>query len=252
MLKSVAWCGLILATIALIGGAGGRSWRAPSEKAPLPQPMASAPLRPQTRTLSTASARIDPAAKWRAVAARPASITRDAELAETLEELALRDPDLAGDMLRSLAEEDRRAVVAAILLDAAQRPERAVELAHEFCRSDPAGSTDHGYAVVWALAHASEFDAAIRFVEQQQLRPRESEDPSKWLDRLFSTWAQKQPEAAAALAACLPVGSLRDEAMRAVACAWFRRDPVALANFVLRQPEGAERTVLLGAFAAVD
>jgi len=169
--------------------------------------------------------------RWRQLCAQPATIARDAELADTLEELADADSDIAAELLLSLGEADRRRVVAAILIDAAREPENAVRLAGRFCRTDPTVAADHGYALVATLARAGEFDAALRFVQRHDVTAGETENPSKWLGALFTRWAERQPQLAARAATALASEGLRAEALQSVATAWVKSDPAGAANF---------------------
>jgi hypothetical protein len=185
--------------------------------------------------------------RWRQVAARPPAVARDAELADMLEELADRDPDLAADLLSSLDELDRRRVVAAVLVDAAREPAKAVQFANEFCDADPCGAIEHGYSFVTALARVGEFAAAVEFVQLQSQRTEETENASKWLARIFAQWTASEPASAAERALALPASSLRGEALRAVAVEWARADMSGLAGFLSRLPASGERGCLVNA-----
>ncbi len=183
----------------------------------------------------------NPVEHWRALAALPSTIERDAELAVTLEELAARDPQAAAEMLRGLSDQDRHNVVRALFTDSAHRPERALQLANAFLAADPERSRDHGHALVYVLTHAAEYSAAVRFVLQRSAAGGESEDPVEWLKATFREWAKAEPQIAASQVLALPATSLREEALQSVAGAWAQTDPMSALAFIQQMPLEAER-----------
>ena len=184
---------------------------------------------------------VDAKTRWRQLSTQPPAIGRDAELADTLEQLADTDPSAAAERLGALGETDRRRVVAAVLIDAARQPDRAVRLAGDFCRADPTVAAEHGYSLVAVLIRAGEFEAALRFVQFQDATAGETENPTKWLGMIFAGWAERQPQLAAWSASALASDGMRDEALQAVATTWVKTDPSGAANFAAQLPSGEGR-----------
>jgi hypothetical protein len=178
------------------------------------------------------------------------SIARDAELADTLAQLADSDPDTAERLLRELSETDRRRVIAAILLDASRDCGLVLHLADAFCRLDPTGAVEHGYALVGVLARVGEYDAAVQFVRGQAARRGESENPVKWVESIFAQWAARDGAAAIAAATALPERGMRDEALDATVRTWVKIDPQALAAWTVRHEAGPESDRGAAALAA--
>lgn len=165
-----------------------------------------------------------PEQQWRRLIHEPASIARDAALADALEQIADADPDLAAELLLGVATADRQRIVAAILIDASRRPEHASQIASEFVHADVSGSTDHGYSLVSALSRAGEFEPALQFVlRQDRTAVGQDEDPGKWLRVLFAEWARRNPEQARARATALESEAWRAEALRSIDAATTRR-----------------------------
>lgn len=187
----------------------------------------------------------DTKTRWNELRTQAPAIARDAELADTLEALAEADPDTATELLLSLNETDRRRVVAAVLIDAARQPGEAARLAADFCRADPTGAIEHGYALVATLVRAGEFDVALQFVRIRDAVAGESENPNKWLAAAFGGWAERQPLSAARAAVALTAEGLRGEALQAVTSTWARTDPAGAAGFVTQLPAGFERALAL-------
>jgi hypothetical protein len=187
------------------------------------------------------------AARWRRLSAAPATIARDAELAEILGESLERDLESAADLWAQLPETDRMPVSAALLWDAASDPPRAVTLTQALCRIDGAGTLQHGNALLAALLRYRHHAAAIDFVRTAATALPLGEEPAKWVRALFAGWASREPLRAASAAAGLSDESLRGETLGAVANLWWQRDPQAAGAFVASLPPGATRTSVLAA-----
>jgi hypothetical protein len=185
------------------------------------------------------------AANWHWILDQSSTPERDAALASALQELTRTDPEAATEQLLELHPTDRTAVVAAALADAARRtPDDAIREAIRFCDEDPAYSLEYGRSLISVLAETGDYRSALNFVLAEDSVGWLGENGSKWLTGLFDTWAKAAP-AQAAQEAWVASPGLRGEALQAVAGAWVKSDPVALANFVWELPAGADRGFML-------
>ena len=216
---------LFIAVAALTLIAFGAGWMASRRQevapvvaaAPATAEIAIRATRPPPATVGLPLPPINPRARWASLAARPATIERDAEMAETLSDLVEVDAEKAGRLLELLSEADRLRLGAAILWDAAREPARAVRLGLALCRADPRCTADYGYALAGALTRLGEFQAAVDFATTMAAASQESEEPGKWTRAIFAEWAARDPRAAARAAGLLAQEGLRGEALAVVA-----------------------------------
>jgi hypothetical protein len=186
-------------------------------------------------------------ANWRRLLEQPDGTERAAEMAAALRELTAADPEAADRQLLALHPTDRTAVVAAALADAAQRtPDDAIREAIRFCDEDPTYSLEYGRSLISILGDTGHYRSALNFVLAEDSDGGLGENGSKWLTGLFETWAKAVPAQAAQEALAASPG-FRGEALQAVAGAWVKSDPVALANFAWQLPADANRGLMLDA-----
>jgi hypothetical protein len=79
------------------------------------------------------------------------------------------------------------------------------------------------------------------------LRAQQGAGTSFLYTQLFSTWAQRDPAAAAAAALALPGGQLRANALKGVVSGWVVQDPAAALAWANALPSGSTRTGTVGA-----
>jgi hypothetical protein len=186
-------------------------------------------------------------ARWRLLLDQSASPERAAELAAALRDLTDADPSAANRQLLELHPDDRVGVVAAALADAARRtPDDAIREAIRFCDEDPTYSLEYGRSLISLLGDIGNYRSALNFVLAEDSDGGLGENGSKWVTGLFETWAKAVPAQAAQEAFAASPG-FRGEALQAVAGAWVKSDPVALANFAWQLPADADRGFMLDA-----
>ncbi|WP_138223178.1 hypothetical protein [Nibricoccus aquaticus] len=234
--------------------------------------------RTQVSEDSSSSTRAWEENNWRQLLARPASRTRNQQLAQMLTALAKTEPDRA--MQLAQAEKNlvlREALIQSALsgwgataprdaamwvcaLDdqakrstametvfasaAASLPDEAVKLGRELFSQHPDAATGYGCSLVDALCAAGNFETAVALA----IHPGalEATGRSILLAKAYSAWATMQPEEAGRAACALPDPAERSEALHAVIGGWGQVDPAGLTQFVARLPAGPDRISQMG------
>lgn len=148
----------------------------------------------------------------------PAAVPRDSE-----ESLA---PNPAATSILSRPPADRLAAASALLIDLADAPEAAANLARTLCALDPDFVREHGSTLVTVLTSAGSYPAALHFAANG------GPERVHWLELTFAHWARADPRAAVEAALARP-----DQDGLSIVCAeWNKRDPAGFAFFVQESP----------------
>jgi hypothetical protein len=171
----------------------------------------------------------------------PTPRQRDEFVRRALQGWASNDPLSAAQWaLAHVRLGERRLTIEALFEGAAAKPDAAMEAARFLCASDPLLQSDHGNALVTALAQAGHFDLATEFAATGPANFR-----AYWLSTAFSRWAQYQPDAAVTAASQLPDDTARTEALQGVITGWAMSDPAALVTRADKLPAGETRAIAL-------
>ncbi len=212
---------------------------------------------------------------WDDLLATPATLARNARLAEMLEKLAATDPQKT--MALAQAEKNLKlrdtlvdsalhgwarlapadaANFALALTDAGARdsalksvfdgaviksPEDAVRLANSLMQQNPGEASSYGNSMVDALCESGNFAAATQLAGSG-----DQGQQSIWMAEAYSKWAELQPEAAAKAAAAIDDPAQKNEALHGVIGGWAQADPAGLTAFLGQLPAGGDRGQMLG------
>ncbi|HEU6449755.1 MAG TPA: hypothetical protein VFV23_15100 [Verrucomicrobiae bacterium] len=134
---------------------------------------------------------------------------------------------------------DRNAAIASVFSGAVNDPDAAVQLAQRLVQQYPDNARDCGDALIYALAQKGNFESAADFAadgDNPQLR-------TEWLAAAYGSWANYQPQTAAASASGIADETARADALNAVISTWGPIDPEGLADFAENNlPAGDQKT----------
>jgi hypothetical protein len=183
----------------------------------------------------------DPAAALRLAAS--ASTPRQRELFRNaaLHGWGSRDPYAAADWaLANVRSEERRPAVEAISAGAVARPAEAIRAINHLIAADPVLASDHGNALVTALARAGDYETASQFAGTGPAEFR-----SAWLCTAYNQWATYQPQAALAALEKIPDAAAAQEARAGLLAGWGGSDPAALVAYAQTLAPGEARLTAL-------
>jgi hypothetical protein len=221
--------------------------------------------------------------RWLALLEEPQTAERDKALMELIEALAAFDsaeaialargvgPQLRENLLQAAlrgwgtanpyeavawarlqTDLDAGLALAAVFHGVTADPERALQLAKDLSRDDPAKAHDYGSYLIAGLNRARDFERAATFA---QAGPTESR--VDWMNAVFARWATTKPEAAFEHLQTLSDPELQKTALQAAVTGWADADPIKLAEFASnRITNRADRTfalsVALSSWAEID
>jgi hypothetical protein len=150
---------------------------------------------------------------------------------------ATRDPQSAAVWtLENVRSEERRAATEAIAAGAISRPDEAIRTFQHLISADPQLASDHGNALVFAFAHAGNYDTASQFATTGPAEFR-----AAWLCTVYHQWATYQPQSALAALDKISDSTARNEARSGLFAGWSSTDPASLVAHAQTLPIGAPR-----------
>jgi len=153
------------------------------------------------------------------------------------------NPYAAADWIASQPAEtfNYSTAVASLFKGAVANPDTAVALAQRLISQSPDQARDYGDALIYAFAQAGNFQRAADFAAST-----DSQHRTEWLSAAYGSWANYQPENAAAGALAIENPDVRSDALNAVIAGWEQIDPKGLANFAVNNlPDSFQKTQAL-------
>lgn len=236
--------------------------RPPAQAATSVQPVE--PLSESPRPASTWQAR------WGAAAALGPGLRREQALAELLRERARQEPLAALECARgernarlrlkllsaavsgwatvdpaaafswtrhNLFDTDRRTAVEAMIGAGTAQSAGLQQAVRALCAEDATYADDYGRMLLATLAGEGAFASALEFA-----RATETSHRDYWLSATMYSWAQYEPQAAAATLATFTDPSAYNEAAHGLILGWSSNDPLSLLTFAERLPAGNLRS----------
>jgi hypothetical protein len=213
--------------------------------------------------------------EWQRLSVQPATMDRNAKLADLLEKLAATDPMRAMQMAQAegnlvLRKEftqaalhgwartapmdaanwvmampnsgDRDAALSSVFSGAVVTdPNAAVAMGQKLMQQYPGDALGCGSRLIDALCDSGNFSVAANMAINGG-----SDQRNSWLGEAFSKWASFQPDAAAQAAQAISDPQIRDQALHGIVGGWADADPAGLAQFLGQLPAGNDRGDMLG------
>ncbi len=238
---------------------------------------ARAPVRPaapngdDARSLVAEAASFD--AWWARWSNAPRTPATERQMAASLEELAVRDPqramslalsegnirlrqslrhavlrgwasaapDAAAAWALALPDGERQISLEAVFSGAARHPEDALRLGQRLCAQDPESAGDYGQFLITALTEAGAYESAARFAATDA-----SAHHSAWLNAAFFQWATHQPQQALSAFGAISDPAARNSAFQGMVLGWAMANPATLATYAMQMAPGEDRAQALG------
>jgi hypothetical protein len=213
--------------------------------------------------------------EWQRLLALPATVDRNAKLADLLEKLAAIDParamalaqaqdnlklrnELVQSALHGWARKspmdaanwvmalpdsgDRDAALSSVFAGAvATDPNAAIAAGQKLMQENPGDAISCGSRLIDALCDSGNFSAAANLAANGS-----SDQQNAWLGEAFSKWASFQPDAAAQAAQAINDPQIRNQALHGIVGGWAEADPAGLAQYLGQLPAGGDRGQMLG------
>lgn len=213
--------------------------------------------------------------EWQQLLALPATLDRNAKLAELLEKLAAVDParamalaqaqgnlklrqELVLSALHGWARKsptdaanwamalpnsgNRDAALSSVFAGAvAADPNAAIAMGQKLMQQNPGDALGCGSRLIDALCDSGNFSVAAALAANGS-----SDQRNAWMAEAFSKWASFQPDAAAQAAQAIDDPQVRNQALHGIVGGWAEADPAGLAQYLGQMPASADRGQMLG------